>query len=274
MIDSHCHLLYPGLREKVDEVLESAREALDAIITCGLPFDREKAPGFPGALESLKLARRYSGFVFVTLGLHPTQVSEMSDEEIEEYLAFVESRRDDIVGIGEIGLDRFWIKDELEHKRAQEVFEKFLNLAEKLGKPVVIHSRKAEEEAIAVLSSYSLKKVLMHSFTGSMTAAREALDRGYLFSVNYRVTNTKTMRKIARNFPMEAILVETDAPFLSPDSGINTPLSVRRVAEEVARLRGTSVEEVDEATTGNAIKFFGLEGKLAAGLKPHGASLP
>lgn len=265
MIDSHCHLLYPGLREKVDEVLENARNMLDAIITCGLPFDREKMPGFPGARESLKLAHRYQGFVFVTLGLHPTQVSEMSDEEVEEYLAFVESSKDSVVGLGEIGLDRFWIKDELEHRRAREVFEKFLSLAERLGKPVVIHSRKAEEEVIALLSSYSLKGVLMHSFTGSMTAAREALDRGYLFSVNYRVTNTKTMRKIARNFPLDVILVETDAPFLSPDGGVNTPLSVRHVAEEVAKLRGTSFREVDEVTTCNAIRFFGLEGKLAKG---------
>lgn len=266
MIDSHCHLLYPGLREKVDEVIKHAQHILDAVITCGLPFDREKAPGFPGALESLRLAQKYPGFIFVTLGLHPTQVNELSSREVEEYLLFVESKKDEIVGIGEVGLDRFWIKDELEHRRAREVFEKFLTLAEKLEKPVVIHSRKAEEEVVDILSSYSLKGVLMHSFTGSMTVAKMALDRGYFFSVNYRVTNTKTMRKIAKNFPLEVILVETDAPFLSPEGGINTPLSVQLVVEEIAKLRGSPKEEIDRLTTWNAVKFFNLGEKLAAGL--------
>lgn len=263
MIDSHCHLTYPGLREISDEVVQRARSVMKAIVTCGLPFDRVKAPGFPGAVDSLKLAEKYRGFVFVTLGLHPTQVSELSDEEISKYIAFIESRREEVVGIGEIGLDRFWIKDEQELLRARKVFEEFLTLAEKLRKPVVIHSRKAEDEVVDVLSSYSMRKVLMHSFTGSMTAARRALDQGYLFSVNYRVTNTKSMRKIAKNFPMEAILVETDAPFLSPNGGINTPLSVKVIIDEIARLRELPWEEVAEHTTRNALTFFNLEGKLS-----------
>ena len=263
MIDSHCHLTYPGLREIVGDVLGKARELLDAVVTCGLPFDREKRHGFPGAEEALSLARVYRGFVFATLGLHPTQVREMTDDEIDSYLEFVEERSGEIVGIGEVGLDRFWIKDEEEHRRARNVFAKFLELAEKLRKPVVVHSREAEEEVVDMLASYSLKGVLMHSYTGNMTVAKKALDRGYLFSVNYRVTNTKTMRKIAKNFPLEAILVETDAPFLSPSGGVNTPLTVQLVIQEVAKLRGLPVSEVDRATTQNAVRFFSLEGKIA-----------
>ncbi|ABL77528.1 TatD family hydrolase [Thermofilum pendens] len=260
MIDAHCHLTYPGLKERVENVLAEARRALKAVVTSGLPYDAEKSPGFPGAKEALALSERYRGFVFVTLGLHPTQVPEMSDEEVAEYINFIEENRDRIVGIGEIGLDKYWLSSEDDLKRAREVFLSLLEVAEKLGKPVVIHSRKAEEEAVEILSSYSLDgRVLLHSFTGNMTTAKKALDMGYFFSINYKVTNTKSMRKIAKTFPLESILTETDSPFLSHEAGVNTPLQVRLILEEISRLRGLGFEEVDAITTRNAVSFFGLE---------------
>ncbi len=262
MIDAHCHLTYPGLWEISSQVISEAKRVLDAIVTCGLPFDQAKEQGFPGAARALKLAETHRGFVYVTLGLHPTQVSEMNDEEVERYIEFVSANSGKIVGVGEIGLDNYWIKSEEERRRAKKVFLEFLELAEKLGKPVIIHSRDAESEALDILSSFSLKKVLMHSFTGNMTTAKAALERGYFFSVNYRLTNTKSMKKIAKNFPLKFILLETDAPFLSPIGNVNTPLSVRIVAEEVARLRNLPVEDVDEATTRNTIEFFNLRGAV------------
>jgi len=258
MIDAHCHLTYPGLWENLPQVINEAKRVLDAVVTCGLPFDQVKEPGFPGAMRALELAEIHKNFIHVTLGLHPTQVGEMSDEEVESYVEFVAANCGRIVGIGEIGLDNYWIKSEEERGKARRVFLEFLELAEKLDKPVVIHSREAESEVLDILSSFSLKKVLMHSFTGNMTTAKAALERGYFFSVNYRLTNTKTMRKIAKNFPLESILLETDAPFLSPTGGVNTPVSVRIVAEEVAKLRGLSLEVVDEITARNAVEFFGL----------------
>uniref|UniRef100_A0A7C3WPG1 TatD family deoxyribonuclease n=1 Tax=Thermofilum pendens TaxID=2269 RepID=A0A7C3WPG1_THEPE len=258
MIDVHCHLTYPGLWENLPEVVSEARQVLDAVVTCGLPFDKVKEPGFPGATRALELAESHKDFVYVTLGLHPTQVGEMSDEEVERYIEFVAANRERIVGIGEIGLDNYWIRSEEERGKARRIFLEFLELAEKLNKPAVIHSRDAESEVLDILSSFSLKKVLMHSFTGNMTTAKAALERGYFFSVNYRLTNTKTMKKIAKNFPLESILLETDAPFLSPIGEVNTPAKVRIIAEEVARLRGLPVEIVDEVTTRNAAEFFGL----------------
>lgn len=230
------------------------------MVTCGLPYDREKEQGFSGAVAALGLAEKYRGFVFVSLGLHPTQVAEMSDSEIRSYMDFISENKEKIVAIGEIGLDAFWVKNEEEYRRSREVFVGMLELAEKLRKPVVIHSRKAEEEAIEILTSYNFgEKVLMHSFTGNMTAAKRALDMGFYFSVNYKVRESKNMRKIAKNFPLESILTETDAPFLAPEGGINTPLGVKAVVEEIAKLRGVPVEEVDKITTENAIKFYGLK---------------
>ncbi|WP_460025855.1 TatD family hydrolase [Infirmifilum sp. SLHALR2] len=259
MFDAHCHLTYPGLRELLPKVLEEAKGQMRGIVTSAFPFDKEKKRDFEDALEALSLSQRYQGLVFVTMGLHPVQVLEMSDDEIELYKELVKRNTGAIVGIGEIGLDRFWVKDEEEYSRSRKVFLEMLELAEKIRKPVVIHSRKAEEEVVEMLSSFKLEeKVLMHSFTGNMTAAKKALDTGFYFSVNYKIRDTKNMRKIAKSFPLERILTETDAPFLSPSGGVNTPLNVRAVIEEVAELRGMSFEEVDEVTTQNAFMFFGV----------------
>lgn len=259
MIDSHCHLTYPGLREHAEEAVERARALLDAVVTCGLPYEGEEPGPRYSALDALELEARHRGFVYVTLGFHPTQAPRVDWGYVEAYMRFIEENADRIVGIGEIGLDRYWLKTEEEDAAARRVFEAMLGLAERLGKPVVIHSRKAEAAALEIVETYRLRGVLFHSYTGNMTTAKRILDHGYLFSVNYRVTNTKTMRKIARKFPLENILLETDSPFLSPTGGVNEPANVVKVAEEVAKLRGLSLEEVDRQTTLNAARFYGIE---------------
>lgn len=262
VFDAHCHLTYPGLREKIPEIIVESSSVLTGIATCGLPFDREKKDNFEDARTTLKLSQEFEGFVFVSLGLHPTQVVELTDSEIELYKSFLYENRDRIVAVGEIGLDKFWIKSEDEYKRSEKAFIEMLELAEKIKKPIVIHSRKAEEEAVEILSSYKVEeRVLMHSFTGNMTTAKRALDMGFYFSVNYKVTNSKNMRKIAKNFPLESILTETDAPFLAPEGGINTPLGVKAVVEEIAKLRGKPFEEIDKITTQNALKFYNIEAR-------------
>lgn len=258
MFDAHCHLTYPGLRERIPDILPQATLVLTGIVTCALPFEEAKKPGFEDAKKALEISYQFKGKVFTSLGLHPTQVAEMTEQEVELYKQFVLENKDQIVAVGEIGLDRFWIKSEEEYQRSKKIFLEMLELAEKIRKPVVIHSRKAEEDAIEILASYKLN-VLMHSFTGNMTAAKRALDMGFYFSVNYKVTNSKSMRKIAKNFPLEFLLTETDAPFLAPDGGVNTPLGVRAVIEEIAKLRGLPFEEIDKITTENALKFYKIK---------------
>ena len=262
MIDIHCHLTYPGLREKAREAIEEAIGVLVAIITCGLPFDREREEDFMSVKRVFRYAEEFPGFIYVTLGLHPTQSIEMLDDEVNAYKRLIAENRDRIVGIGEIGLDEFWLHDRSDIKRSEEVFREILELAQKLRKPVVIHSRKADEKAFLIVKEYNIGKVLFHSYTGNMTTAKKILEEGYFFSINYKVTNTKTMRKIAKKFPLEKILTETDAPFISPTGEVNKPVNVRYVIEAVARLRNMSFSEVDRITTFNAVKFFDLDEKL------------
>ena len=266
MIDVHCHLTFKGLRERVDEVLAEARRSLDAVITTAFPFEESeeegrepRIEGFSAALEAIGLSERYRGFVFVTAGLHPTQAVRMKRGDIEEYVEFVKEHASSFVGIGEVGLDRHWIRSEEEHKKSVEVFELMLQLAEELNLPVVIHARKAEEEAYRIVSNTNISHVLFHSYSGNMTLAKAIIESGYYISLNTRLHTTKNARKIARRMPLEQLLTETDAPFLHPSGeGVNTPANVKFVVEEIARLRGMSFEEVDTVTTWNAVRFFKL----------------
>ena len=267
MIDVHCHLTYKGLRERVDRVIEEAKGVLKGIVTCGFPFEASEGEegaceeGFPSAVSSLKLAERYKGFVFVTLGLHPVQAVRMRRTEVEDYMEFIKRNSDKIVGIGEIGLDRHWIRNDRDYSWSREVFLQLLDLAEELRMPVVLHLRKAEEEGYKLVSRRSnLSNVLFHSFAGKMSVAKEVIESGYYLSLNTRIATIKNAKKLARRAPLELLLTETDAPFLSPTADpINRPINVRVVVEEIARLRKLSFEEVAAATTRNAINFFDLK---------------
>ena len=265
MIDAHCHLTYPGLREKVKQVINESKRSLRAVITCGFPIEEgegsfERGFDLSSAELALKLARKNSNFVYVTMGLHPVHAVRMSDKEVEEYIEFIKEHKDEIVGIGEIGLDRHWIKTREGEERSREVFIQMLSLAEEVGKPVVLHLRKSEDIGVKiVLNSTNLRKVLLHSFSGNMTTAKEALESGFCFSLNPKLSTIKNAKKIAKRFPLNVILTETDAPFLSPtDDPVNKPVNVIYVVKDIARIRGVSVEEVDKVTTENAVRFFSL----------------
>ena len=268
MIDVHCHLTYPGLRDKLKDVISESKGRLRAIVTCGFPIEeseehvmeRRAELDFSSARLALEIARSNKGFIYVTLGLHPVHAVRLSDSEVERYIGFIKEHKDEIVGIGEIGLDRHWIRTEEGERRSKEVFLQMLSLAEELDKPVVLHLRKSEDVGVKiVLSNTNLRKVLLHSFSGNMTTAKEALENGFYFSLNPKLSTVKNAKKIARRFPLDVILTETDAPFLSPtNEPINRPVNVRYVIEQIARLRGISVDEVDRVTTRNAEVFFSI----------------
>ncbi len=251
MIDTHCHLTYKGLKEICEEVIEDARRQMDAIITCGLPED---------AGEALALAESNPGFVHVSLGIHPTDVIALSDEEIEGYAKFIERNKRRIIAVGEIGLDYHWITDEKERERTKAVFAQFLELAKELKKPVILHSRKAEEDVLNLIIENDIKLATFHSFTGNITLARRVIEEGFFISLNTNIKNSKNSKKIAAKLPLEQILTETDAPFLSPYPGkVNTPQNVKLVLEYIAKLRGMRAEEVDDVIKENCEALFGFK---------------
>ena len=185
----------------------------------------------------------------------------MKDEDlfwIEEL-----AKHEKVVAIGEMGLDYYWDKSpkDVQH----EVFRKQIRLAKKLQMPIVIHNRDATEDVVSILREEKAETVggIMHCFTGSLEVAKQCLDMNFYISFGGPVTfkNAKKPKEVAKEIPLDKLLIETDCPYLTPHpfrGKRNEPSYVKFVAEEIAHLRGISYEEVARKTTGNAYKIFGI----------------
>ena len=162
-----------------------------------------------------------------------------------------------LVAIGEVGLDYHWIRDNFWKEKQKEIFIDFIELANTINKPLVIHSRKAETQCIDILESKAEVPVLMHCFAGNLEEARRIVDLDWSISIPTAVVNRKKHRKLARTVPLDNIVVETDSPFLSPIKGEqNEPAYVKYAINEIAFLKETSFTDVDAITTRNAQEFY------------------
>lgn len=250
MIDIHCHLTFPGLDEIKDKVIVESKQSMNALITCGLSRDYEQA---------LEVSKKYTDFVYLSIGIHPEDIINMNDENIEKNLEFIRSHADDIVAIGEIGLDNDWVKDEKQNERCKEIFIKCLDIAKEEDLPIILHSRKAEEDVFQVIKENNVKRAVFHHYSGNMTLGKQIMDSGYFISIPTIIRTSKNLKKIGKNFPLDKLMTETDSPFNSPTQDkMNYPYNVKLTLMKIAELRNVYFEEVDTATTENAVKFFGL----------------
>ena len=296
LIDTHCHLAHGRLLPDVGNVLSRARAAGVAAIICA-------AGDLVESRANLGLAHREKD-VFALAGVHPHEAKEYvgdsgnaSGEQQRnsedagrmpathegetpsahadkmsatqpDWLRQVEELAADArnVGIGEIGLDYHY--DFSPRDAQRRVFGEQLDLARRLGKNVVVHTREAFEDTLAIIAASGIegRRIVFHSFTENAAAARRVLDLGATISFSGIVTFARSdeLRQAALLVPADRILVETDAPYLSPEPvrkmKTNEPANVRHVAAFLARLRGVATEEVARQTTENAMRFFGLEG--------------
>ena len=250
MIDIHSHLTFSGLDEIKDNVVSEAKKSMKAIITCGLSRDFEKA---------IEVGKKYSGFVYVSLGIHPEDIVNMSDSEVENDLEFIRKHAGGIVAVGEIGLDRYWVKDDKQNERCKEFFIKCLDIAKEFDLPVVLHSRNAEEDVFKIIKENRIKRAVFHHYSGNMTLANQIMESGYYISIPTIIGTSKNLKKIAKNFQLEKFMTETDSPFNSPtQEKTNYPYNVKLTLMKIAEIRNEPFEVVDKATTENAIEFFGL----------------
>ena len=248
MIDTHCHLLHKGLLEKHEQVIEQAKKSMTAIVNCGYPGDVEK---------SLELVKQHQGFIYLTLGLHPIDIVKMTDQEIDKYIELVRAHKDDILAIGEIGLDYHWYPEKEKQPRLEKVFQQMLDLAKEINLPVILHTRKAEQRCYDIVVESGLKDVVFHCYAGNLTLAKEIINQGYYISVGTNLLRSKNTKKIAKFYPLEQLLTETDSPFLSPYPGQqNVPQNVKFVLEEMSKLRGISVEEIDKIIEENCRRLL------------------
>jgi TatD DNase family protein len=165
------------------------------------------------------------------------------------------------VGIGEIGLDYFWVKNKNQRENQKELFTQLISLAKQLELPLIIHSRDAYEDTIEILEQEQAKNVVMHMF-GANKLTKRVIENNWRISMNSIVLKSKKHKKVVRDCPIHKLLIETDSPWLAPDSFVNKrndPTSTSYIVKKVAEIKKTNFEEIDEITTKNAISFFQLK---------------
>lgn len=236
--DIHCHL---DLCKRVPEIVEKCRQEEIRIVTCGVDSETN--------VEALDLAEKYPEFVEACLGIYPLSGLKMSDADIDNEIVFIRENKDKIFGIGEVGLDLHTIKDLKSFERQKVVFGKFVELARELGKPIFVHSRDAEKEAVEFLQDFDCKKIVMHCFSGNMKLVERIVENGWSLSIPSTVKYNEHFQKVVQLAPIKNLLCETDSPLLHPDKlqGMkNTPVNVLESYKKIAEIKGMKIEEVAE----------------------------
>lgn len=249
MIDIHAHLCFGDYDNDMHEILAKCRMELSAVIVGTARYDE--------GVKALELSRKNHGFIFPTLGYHPTEGGETP----EKIMHIIKANADKIVGVGEVGLDHHWEKDTSKQARQKEVFSRFIELAKSIGKPLVIHSWDAESECFEMVKNAGVD-VVFHCFSGPRELAKEITEHGFYVSISTMVLFSKNIRKIAGDIPLDRLLLETDSPFLSPNKEQdprNYPWNIKLSAAKIAELRGETTESVLRAAKENAVRIFGLK---------------
>ncbi|MFC5470392.1 TatD family hydrolase [Cohnella suwonensis] len=254
LIDTHAHLDSSKFDNDREDVISRAREAgVDTIVNIG--FNRETIP------TTMALAEKYP-FIYAVVGWHPTDAIDM---RLEEDLAWIERlcSHPKVVAIGEIGLDYYW--DTSPKDLQQVVFREQIRLARRLKKPIVIHNRDAHEDVVRLLKEEKAEEVggIMHCFSGSWETAKSCLDMNFHISFGGPITykNARVPKEVLERVPIDRLLIETDAPYLTPHphrGKRNESAYVRLVAEAAAEIKGISLEELGKITSENAKRRFGL----------------
>lgn len=259
LFDTHCHLDDPKYAGELDDVLARAAAAgVEQMTTIGCVRSLE------GVDRALTIARAHPDRVTATVGVHPHDAAFMaSDPDGLEGAMRPVARDPQVVAIGEMGLDYFY--DRSPRATQQDVFRRQIAMARAVGKPIIVHTRDAREDTLAILREEQARDVggIIHCFSEDAAFAAAALDLGFIASFSGIVTfkNAAAVRDAATQQPLDAILVETDAPYLAPvpfRGKRNEPAYVAHTADVVAELRGMSRDALREATTANARRLFGL----------------
>ncbi len=259
MIDTHAHLdmLPPELFEATLKCLEygdcpeGVEIPLSAVITVGC--DKEEIP------KALSIASKYEK-IWAAIGYHPYEADKVSDEDIEELKSLAEGE-EKVVAIGECGLDYY--RDYASKENQWRIFEKQLEVAKELGLPVVIHSREADEDTVAILKNSGVEKGVIHCFTGTEKLLKGALDIGFYISLSGIVTykNAKDLQELAKKIPLDRLLVETDSPYLAPvpkRGKKNMPPYVFFTMKFLSELLNVPLPMLDRITTTNAVRLFDI----------------
>ena len=256
LVDTHCHLGWRSFDADRAEVVRRAIEAgVRRIVTVGVDV--------PTSRQAIELAEQHDA-VYAAVGLHPNDAAGFDAEALSVIRALAGHPK--VVAIGEIGLDKYWKK--VEPETQARAFQAQLELAADIGKPVIIHNRDATEGVMTILERHVARRSppapvgILHSFFDGLDVARRAFDLGFTIGLSGPVTfkNGERLRELARALPADRFVIETDAPFLTPEprrGSRNEPAYVRWIADRIASERGVPVQQIAERTTATAERVFG-----------------
>ena len=243
-VDVHSHLDHPLLINKIDEIVKRAKNAgLKRVITNGINPETNRT--------CLELSKKYD-IVECAMGLYPRNALKkeiengdyplkVADFDVDEEIDFIKKNKNNVVAVSEVGLDFVNGED----RQQIDDFEKMIKLAEEMRKPIVVHSRKAEQKCIEILESSKLKKVVMHCFSGKKPLVKRIADNGWFLTVPTIIVRSFQFQDIARNVPITQLFCETDSPYLSPyKEQMNEPAFVVESYKKIAEIKNMEIRDV------------------------------
>ena len=251
MIDTHTHI------NMIEDI--SPEEIFKNVSDNGVEKLIVPAASVADIDDVFNFVQKYDN-TYGLLGIHPSEVKDWSDDLLEKITKYSENKK--IVGIGEIGLDYYW--DKSFNELQKEVFIKQVELANILNLPISVHDREAHKDTFDILTQHNKNStIIMHCFSGSVEFMKECIKQGWYIALGGVVTfkNAVKAKEVAKEVPLDKLLLETDAPYLTPvpfRGTTNQPAYVKYVAEEIAKIKELSFEEIDKVTTQNAKIVFGL----------------
>ena len=255
LFDSHAHLNDKRFDEDREELINSLKaKGVDLVINPGACIETSKS--------SVDLANKYD-FIYAAVGVHPHDVGEMIEEDIET-LRKLALENEKVKAIGEIGLDYYY--DNSPREIQKKWFKRQIELANELKLPIIIHDRDAHGDTFEIIKNTKSPEIgcVLHCYSGNVELAKEYVKMGCYISIPGTVTfkNNKKTREVAKEIPLEYLLIETDSPYMAPEphrGKRNDPSLVQFVADKIAQEKGISYEQVCEATKENAKRFFNIK---------------
>lgn len=244
-IDLHCHI---DMMENISEIINNARRNnVKIIINNGINIETNR--------KTLELAKKYLE-IKCALGIYPIDALKLSNEDLEKEIKFIKENNEKIIAIGEVGIDLKWSKD---LEKQKKIFQKFIDLALEIDKPLIVHARGAEKDVIELLEKNKCERVLMHCFCGSGNLVKRIVNNGWYLSIPANVVFSEQFQQIVEMVDLENLFCETDSPYLHPIKGKrnNEPANVMESYKKIAEIKGLSLEKVEKKIRNNFNRLFG-----------------
>jgi len=251
MIDTHCHIDFEDFDDDREEVIKRAKDKLDHVIVSGYSNTSN--------MEVLKLSKDYEGFIYPTFGFHPVSSQNATEEDLKIAHKNIETYLDDILAIGEVGMDYYYVTDKALRERQQEIFRSFLELANEYKVPIVMHVRDCEKKAVNIIEDYDdIPYFVFHCYGGSLKTAKRIMNRDNSYmSFSTMLCYSKHHQDLIEKIDLDYVLTETDSPYLAmTKEERNEPVNVVKSVHKIAEIKNMDVSTVDEITTNNARKIF------------------